>query len=106
LQRICFVLRIRPDKIEDYRKSHAAVWPTMLEALRQAGWDNYSLFLKPDGMLIGYFETVDWATAWQKMQDDPVNNLWQQHMAHCFEDLQETPPDRGILPLLEVFHLE
>jgi L-rhamnose mutarotase len=106
MQRICFVLRIRPDKIEEYRKGHAAVWPTMQQALRHADWRNYSLFLNQDGLLIGYFETDDWVAAWQKMQDAPVNDLWQQHMAQCFEPLNDTTPDRGILPLPEVFHLD
>lgn len=106
MQRICFVLRVRPDKIEEYRQGHVAVWPAMLEALQHAGWRNYSLFLQQDGMLIGYCETEDWDDAWKEMQDSPVNHLWQQHMAHCFENLQSSTPDSGILPLPEVFHLD
>ena len=38
---------------------HAAVWPDMLRALHETGWHNYSLFLRDDGLLIGYFETPD-----------------------------------------------
>jgi L-rhamnose mutarotase len=105
VQRICFVLHIRREKIDEYRKCHAAIWPTMVEALQDAGWKNYSLFLRSDGLLIGYFETENLASSHQKMQTSPVNTRWQREMAHCFEDLGETMPDQNIIPLSEVFHL-
>jgi len=47
--RICFLLHVRPEKLQEYKQRHAQVWPEMREALRQTGWGNYSLFLKPDG---------------------------------------------------------
>ena len=43
----------------EYTRRHSEVWPDMLQALREAGWHNYSLFLAEDGLLIGYLETVD-----------------------------------------------
>jgi L-rhamnose mutarotase len=90
----------------EYRERHAAVWPAMLEALQEAGWKNYSLFLNPDGLLVGYFETEDLALSQQKMRAASVNTQWQRELAHCFEDLGETMPDQSIIPLSEVFHLE
>jgi L-rhamnose mutarotase len=54
---IGFVLKVRPDLLEDYKRHHQAVWPEMLYALRRSGWHNYTLFLQPDGTLFGYFET-------------------------------------------------
>ena len=45
--------------LEDYKKHHEAVWPEMLEALRRHGWHNYSLFMRDDGLLFGYFETPE-----------------------------------------------
>lgn len=56
MNRIGFVLKVRPDLLEDYKRHHQAVWPEML-ALRRNGWHNYTLFLRPDGTLFGYFET-------------------------------------------------
>jgi L-rhamnose mutarotase len=105
VQRICFVLHVRREKIEEYRRRHAAIWPTMVEALRDAGWKSYSLFLQPDGLLVGYFETDDLASSQRQMQAASVNAQWQHDMAHCFENLGETMPDRSIIPLEEVFHL-
>ena len=58
-QRVCFQLQVRPDRLEEYTARHSAVWPDMLRALSSTGWHNYSLFLREDGLLIGYFETPD-----------------------------------------------
>ena len=106
MQRICFVLRIRREKMQEYRERHAAIWPTMVEALQDAGWKNYSLFLQSDGLLVGYFETEDLASSQRKMRVNSVNAQWQREMAQCFENLGETMPDQNIIPLTEVFLLD
>ena len=106
MQRICFVLRVKPERIADYRDRHAAVWPEMLAALGNAGWKNYSLFLRADGLLIGYCETEEFAEAQRKMQSAPVNARWQSEMAEYFEDLSGSTADTSMLPLQEVFHLD
>ncbi|MDW5267071.1 MAG: L-rhamnose mutarotase [Edaphobacter sp.] len=99
------MLHVRREKIEEYRECHAAIWPAMVEALQDAGWKNYSLFLQTDGLLVGYFETEDLVSSQEKMQAASVNAQWQHEMAHCFENLGETMPDQNIIPLTEVFHL-
>ncbi|PRX44600.1 L-rhamnose mutarotase [Prauserella shujinwangii] len=91
--------------MEEYRRRHAEVWPEMLAALRETGWHNYSLFLAPDGLLVGYFETEDLDAALAGMASRDVNARWQAEMAPFFESLDGTP-DEGIAPLTEVFHLD
>ena len=105
-QRVCFQLQVRPDRIEEYRERHRAVWPEMLEALVSAGWRNYSLFLRNDGLLIGYFETRSLEQALHGMAATEVNTRWQDEMAEFFEDLGDARPDTGFLRLDEIFHLE
>ena len=58
ITRVGFRLQVLPDRLDEYRSHHAAVWPDMLDALRRSGWQNYSLFLDDDGTLFGYFETT------------------------------------------------
>lgn len=106
MQRVCFLLKVRPAKIDEYRRRHAVVWPEMLEALRQTGWHNYSLFLRPDGLLVGYLETPDFQRARAAMQHHPVNARWQAEMAPFFESLQGEAADASMVPLAEVFHLD
>jgi L-rhamnose mutarotase len=55
-ERVCFTLSVRPDRLEEYQERHREVWTEMLDALRRSGWRNYSLFLRDDGLLIGYVE--------------------------------------------------
>ena len=77
----------------------------MLQALKAAGWNNYSLFLRPDGLLIGYFETENLEEARARMAATDVNARWQAEMSGFFEDL-DGAPDEGFLQLTEVFNLE
>ena len=68
MERVCFILRVRPDRLDEYKERHRAVWPEMLDALRATGWTNYSLFLDDDGLLVGYLETEDFEAAQAAME--------------------------------------
>ena len=57
-ERGAFVLRVKPDRIDDYVEAHRAVWPDMLQALRDAGIRNYSIF-RDGTQVFGYFEADD-----------------------------------------------
>ena len=98
MERVCWTMRVRPDKLGEYKARHREVWPEMLEALRRTGWSNYSLFLDDDGLLIGYLETEDFAAAQAAMEETDVNARWQAEMGEFL-----IPPLRRIE---EVFHLE
>lgn len=103
--RVCFLLKVRPEKIEEYRKRHADVWPELQEALRETGWNNYSLFLRADGTLVGYLEAEDFARCRAEMKQLSVNSRWQAEMTPFFEAL-DGGADDNMEPLLEVFHLD
>lgn len=105
LHRVCFQLQVKPERLAEYRERHAAVWPDMLQALADTGWHNYSLFVRDDGLLIGYFETPSLEAAQAGMAETEVNARWQAEMGEFFVDL-DLPPDQGFLQLAEVFHLE
>lgn len=105
MERVCFQLQVKPERLEEYVRRHAAVWPDMLAALRDAGWGNYSIFLRPDGLLIGYLETESLADAQAAMAGTDVNARWQAEMGEFFVDL-DLPPDEGFLRLDEIFNLD
>jgi L-rhamnose mutarotase len=104
--RICFILKVKAERLAEYKQCHMHVWPEMLDALRQTGWRNYSLFLRPDGLLVGYLETDDFEKACKDMKEHPINEKWQAEMSPFFEALDGAAPDDRVLPLEEVFHLE
>lgn len=106
MQRVCFLLKVKPDYLEEYKARHADVWPEMLDALRESGWRNYSLFLRDDGLLVGYFETEDLEAARAAMSKKDVNKRWQEDMAPFFDSLDGRYADESMVQLEEVFHLE
>jgi L-rhamnose mutarotase len=105
VQRACFLLKVREDRLDEYVERHRSVWPEMLEALSSTGWTNYSLFLRPDGLLVGYVETPDLQAALDGMAATDVNARWQAEMAEFFESLDGRRPDDAFQTLREVFHL-
>jgi L-rhamnose mutarotase len=78
----------------------------MLAALRDAGWQDYSLFLRDDGLLVGYFVTNDLDQALSAMEATSVNRRWQAEMAPFFADLAGGRPGRDMQILDEVFNLD
>ncbi len=102
MERVCFLLRVRPDRLEDYKARHRTVWPEMQQALRDTGWRNYSLFLGDDGLLVGYLETDDFAAALAGMEQTEVNSRWQAEMAEFFGERA----DESFQILEQVFHLD
>jgi L-rhamnose mutarotase len=106
MERVCFLARIRPDRLDEYRARHQQVWPEMTDALRSSGWTNYTLFLADDGLLVGYLETDDYPAAQRRMAQTGVNQRWQAEMAPFFADLGDERPDQGFRRLAEVFHLD
>jgi L-rhamnose mutarotase len=104
--RICFLLQVKKDRLEEYKERHKRVWPEMLQALRETGWHNYSLFLRDDGLLVGYLETPDFEKARAGMAAKEVNKRWQDQMAGFFEIPKGLHADERMRPLAEVFHLD
>lgn len=104
--RVCFLLKVRAERLEEYKLRHKSVWPEMLDALRETGWRNYSLFLRKDGLLVGYLETDDFRKCLEGMKQHEVNARWQTQMAPFFESAAGGHADDNMMPLEEVFHLD
>ena len=106
MARYCFLLQVRPELLAEYRERHAAVWPDMLRALHETGWRHYSLFARPDGLLVGYVEADDLAAAQRAMAATEVNARWQTEMGRYFTGLDGRAADEAFVLLEEVFNLE
>ena len=106
MKRICFLLQVKADRLDEYKRRHRTVWPEMLNALRETGWKNYSLFLREDGLLVGYLETDNFERARAGMASREVNERWQREMKDFFVQPANLLPDRAMAPLEEIFHLD
>ena len=106
MKRVGFLLKVKEDKLDEYKTHHEQVWPEMLDALRRTGWGNYSLFMRKDGLLFGYFEAVeDFDASLAGMAKEAINDKWQEFMAPYFENLSGAV-DENMIELEEVFHLD
>jgi L-rhamnose mutarotase len=104
MTRYCLLGQIDASRIEEYREAHRAVWPELLRELQAAGWRNYSLFLRDDGLLIGYVESDDLDAAQERVAATEINARWQSAMADLFGT--EGAPDEVWQRIPEVFNLE
>ncbi len=107
MKRIGFMLKVRQDMVPEYKERHKKVWPEMRAALARTGWHNYSLFIRDDGLMFGYFETPnDFKAALAGMEKEEINAKWQESMKLFFENLSGRRADESMLELEEVFHLD
>ena len=107
MKRVGFLMKIRPETLQEYTEHHANVWPEMLEALRRNGWRNYSIFAKDDGTLFGYVEVDEsFEKSLEGMAGEEVNDRWQEFMAPYFEIPEGGHPDQFMIELTQVFHTD
>ena len=105
--RACFMMKVHPSKLELYLAAHEHVWDEMLDALRLAGWRDYSLFIdRSTGLVVGTVATADFAAAQAKMSEEDVNSEWQAAMADWFVPVDGRVGPGEIVELEEYFHLE
>lgn len=96
MQRICFVLQVKPERLQEYKERCRSDWPEIKQALLETGWHNYSLFLRTNGLLAGYLETEHFARARAGMSRREVNQRWQREMADFFVQTVGLLPDQAM----------
>jgi L-rhamnose mutarotase len=107
MQRMGMCLRLKPDKVAEYRCLHAAVWPAVLAMIEACGIRNYSIFLKePENILFGYWEYhgADFAADMGKMAADPATRRWWEVCMPCQEPFETRKPGEWWAMMDEVFH--
>ena len=107
MTRFGMVLGLKPEAESKYREYHAAVWPGVLDMIRQCNIRNYSIFLK-DGMLYSYFEYhgADFAADMAKMAADPTTQKWWSIMMPMQSPLASRKEGEWWANMEEVFHVD
>ncbi len=106
MARIGLLLQVRPERLEEYNEIHARVWPGLLQALREAGIRNYSLFQQPDGLQFGYLECDDWGAVCAYLDHNPVHLKWQEWMRDFLIVPQGAEGSQPVMRLREILHVE
>jgi len=107
MQRYAQLIRVRPEKLDEYKRLHAAVWPKVLEQIRNSNMRNYSIYYK-DGLLFAYFEYIgdDFEGDMAAMAADPVTQDWWAVCKPCQEPLETRAPGEWWTDMEEVFHTD
>ena len=107
MERYGMVLKVKPGKLEEYKRLHADVWPDVLEMIKECNIRNYSIFHK-DGYLFSYFEYVgdDFEADMEKMAADPTTQKWWELCKPCQEPLESRDEGEWWAVMEEVFHCD
>jgi L-rhamnose mutarotase len=105
MPRYAFKLRIKPDAIEEYESEHQRVWPELLDKLKEVGISDYSVFRRGQDLTL-VLRTEDFDKAWDELDNDPVNQRWQEFMSRLFEPVPDKQNGERFAMLKEVFYLE
>lgn len=107
MKRYGMLIGVKPEKFEEYKKLHAAVWPEVLDMIKQCNISNYSIYHK-DGFLFGYLEYngSDFEADMAKMAADPMTQNWWDICKPCQEPLQSRAEGEWWAAMEEVFHID
>ena len=107
MQRYGMILKVKPEKLEEYKRLHADVWPEVLDMIRECNIRNYSIFHR-DGYLFSYFEYVgeDFEADMEKMAADPKTQEWWDVCMPCQEPVETAEEGEWWAPMEELFHCD
>jgi len=99
------LIKVRPEKLEEYKRLHANIWPGVAKMIEECNIRNYSIYQK-DGFLFAYFEYVgdDFAADMKKMAADPTTQKWWDVCMPCQEPLETREEGEWWAEMEEVFH--
>ncbi len=112
MKRYGSVIRVRPERLEEYVRLHAAVWPGVLKTICDCHIRNYSIYLRrlPDGghYLFSYYEYLgdDFAADMARMAADPLTQQWWAACKPCQDPLPDRAEGEWWAAMEEVFHQE
>jgi L-rhamnose mutarotase len=107
MQHVGFLIRVRAEKLDEYKKHHNPIWPELLEELKTAGMRNYSLWLHPSGLEFGYLECDDWDAVCEYLARSEVHTRWQEFMRDYLDtDTDAAQGGQPVQMLERVFQLD
>jgi L-rhamnose mutarotase len=108
MDRVSFVMRVKPGQQEEYIRRHQNVWPDVLAEHRRAGIRKMAIYMKGDDLFL-YMEVDDYPKAVRILSQSPASLRWEEYMAPIMEDSggQDYDPTNAYPPSLpEVFYWE
>jgi L-rhamnose mutarotase len=107
MQRKAMMIRLKPEKMAEYKALHANAWPAILRQITACNIRNYSIFLRePENLLVGMFEYhgSDYEADMKAMAEDPETQRWWALTDPCQSPLESAAEGEWWAPMEEVFH--
>ncbi len=112
MKRYGSIIEVKEEKLDEYIRLHANVWPEVLDMIKQCNIHNYSIYLRklPDGKhyLLSYFEYTgkDFDADMSKMASDSMTLKWWDVCKPCLNPLPDRAKDEWWAFMEEVFHAD
>ena len=112
MKRYGWVIGLKDEKIEEYKRLHVNVWPDVLDMIKQCNIQNYSIYMRKleEGKtyLFSYLEYTgdDFNSDMAKMAADPTTQKWWAVCEPCQQPLTDRPEGAWWADMKEVFHLD
>jgi len=109
MQRMGMLIGLKADRVAEYKQLHAAVWPEILDKIRECNIRNYSIFLRePENLLFAYWEYMgsDFAADMALMAADPNTQRWWDICMPCQQPLETRDEGDWWATMVEVFHVD
>lgn len=105
MKRFGSVIKVKAEKLDEYKRLHADVWPDVLSMIKLCNIQNYSIYYR-DGFLFSYFEYMgsDFDADMAKMAADPITQKWWDVCKPCQQPLETCEEDEWWADMEEVFH--
>lgn len=106
------IIGVRAEKLKEYKKLHAAVWPSVLKMIKKCNIRNYSIYLqelrKGEFYLFSYFEYIgkDFKSDMAKMAADAETQRWWSFCMPCQKPLRSRKKGEWWANMEEVFHCD
>ena len=104
MKRIAFKMHLNKGQKEEYKKRHIKIWPELKSLLKEAGINEYSIFLDEETDTLFAFQKVSGTAGSQKLGETEIMKKWWKYMT----DIMKTNPDNSpvTVELEEVFYME
>lgn len=107
IKRIGWVIKVKPEKLKEYKELHANPWPEVDSMLKVVNIQNYSIYYR-DGLLFSYLEYTgsDFDADMKIMAADSITNEWWKLTDPCQEPVESAEEGVWWADLEEVYHLD
>lgn len=106
MQRFGDVIRVSPGKYAEYVEKHDHIWPSIVEMMRQAHIENFTIFYR-DGYLFKYYEYTgdNYDADMAKLSDNEEHQKWLDFTAVCQQPVDSAKEGEWWAPMNEIFHI-